>query len=144
MDAKFDFDRNIAEMCITRIPERIRLAHRFLMSRIDVQALTILDYDRPKDDTNYDFCDPAWLKGAHKFVYEYCLAQGMKPALVPSDKALSQESAHCRVFSIFIDVPPPPPEPAKVEEPKAEAPKTEETPKVEEPKAKEQETAKLA
>lgn len=139
MEAKFDFDRNIAEMCITRISERMWLANKFLKDRIDITAFTRLEYDRPAGNTDYDFCDPAWLKGSPKLIYEHCLAQGMKPALVPSDKALSPESAHCRVFSIFIDVPPPP-EPAKVAETaKAEAPKTEETPKVEE-----QETAKLA
>ena len=140
MEAKFDFERNIADMCITRMSERVRLAHKFMLSRIDVQAFTYLEYDRPAGNTDYDFCDPAWLKGSPKLIYEHCLAQGLNPAIVPSDKALDTESEPKRVFSIFIDVPPPPPEPVKVTEPakggepKAEAPKTEEAPKAEEQK----------
>lgn len=137
MDAKFDFDRNIADMCVSRIPDRIKLARRFLKNRIDVRAFTYLEYDRPAGNTDYDVCLPEWLKGSPKFVYEHCLAQGLKPTIVASEKALSPENEPKRPFSITIVVPPLP-EPAKVEEPaKAEEPKTEETPKAEEPKAEE-------
>lgn len=138
MEAKFDFDLNIAQMCIARISDRMWLANKFLRDRVDVTAFTRLEYDRPAGNTDYDFCDPTWLKGSPKLIYEHCLAQGLNPTLVPSDKPLSPEGAHCRVFSIFIDVPPPP-EPVKVAEPA----KTAEA-KVEEPKAKEQEAAKPA
>ena len=139
MEEKFDFDRCIAAMCISRIPDRIRLARRFLKSRIDITAFTRLEYNRPEGNKNYDVCLPEWLKGSPKFVYEHCLAQGLNPAIVASEKPLSEGHESKRVFSITIEVPPLP-EPVKVKEPtKAEALKTEETPKVKEPQAEEKE-----
>lgn len=70
-----------AEMVIAQIPLRAEQEARAGRNHAIIMSVGFNDYDRPHENMQWSRCDPSWLKGACKLVYQYCVESQLRPTL---------------------------------------------------------------
>lgn len=69
-----------AQMIIEQIPYRAETEAKVGRNHAIIMEIG-RDYDRPRDDNNWNRCDYRWLKNAAVIVWNYCVGAGLNPTL---------------------------------------------------------------
>lgn len=70
-----------AQMVIAQIQPRAEYESRHGRNHAIIMSVDYKDYDRPPKNREYSKCDPSWLKGVCKLVYQYCIGSHLRPTL---------------------------------------------------------------
>jgi len=71
-----------AQQVILQIPDRMTTEARAGRGHAILMSIDYSDYKRPRESRNsWNVCEPEWLIGACKLVYDYCVEDGLKPTI---------------------------------------------------------------
>lgn len=70
-----------AQMVIAQIQDRAETEANAGRNHAIVMSVGFSDYERPREDRRWNYCDPALLKGACSLVFQHCKEIGLNPTL---------------------------------------------------------------
>ncbi len=90
---KFD-DELKASRIIDKIPIRAETEAAEGRNHCIVMSIKFEDYSRPHDANDWRVCDPKWLNGAAKLVWEYCVKAELNPTIEDWHDGMGMDSGH--------------------------------------------------